>query len=143
MDLKRIKKIAIIGVGLMGGSLALALKKRFPAKRVYGFARSRSSFRKLQRLGFLDKVEKDLAKLVCDADLVVLGSPVEAICGYFKEISPFLKKGSIVIDLGSTKSLIHKRAKKDLPPGVSFVGCHPLAGSEKSGAEHATTSLYL
>ncbi|MBU2044733.1 MAG: prephenate dehydrogenase [Candidatus Omnitrophica bacterium] len=142
MDLAKVKKIAIIGVGLMGGSLALALKKKFPKLTVWGFARSQASYRKLKRLGFLDKVETDLAKLVSDSELIVFGLPVEAISVYLKKISPFLKKGTVIFDLGSTKSLIQSQAKKVLPSETVFVGCHPLAGSEKSGAEHSLSTLY-
>jgi len=140
--MKGIKKVAIVGVGFMGGSLALALKKRFPKLKVWGFARSQKSYRKLKKLGLLHRVEKDLAKLFRDADLVVFALPVKAISDYFKKASPFLKKETIVVDLGSTKELIEKSARKNLPKEVSFVGCHPLAGSEKSGAEFSRVNLY-
>jgi len=138
----KVKKISIIGVGFMGGSLALSLRKKFPRIKVWGFARSQKSYRKLARLGFLYRVEKDLGKLVRDSDIVILALPVKSIVDYFKKISPFLKKGAIVLDLGSTKQLIEKSAKKILPNSVSFVGCHPLAGSEKSGAEFSRDNLY-
>ena len=136
------KKIAIVGVGFMGGSLALDLKKNFPQFSIWGFARSERSFKKLKRLRILDKVEKDLAKLIDNADFIVLGLPVYTIIEYFKKISPFLKKGAIVFDLGSSKGLIDKKAKNILPKGVDFIGCHPLCGSEKSGAQHSRKGLY-
>lgn len=142
MKLRSIKKIAIIGVGFMGGSLALSLKEKLPRVKIWGFARSQKSFNKLKRLGLLDRVEKDLAKLVSDSDLVIFALPVKAICDSFKKASPFLKKGAVVIDLGSTKEMIAKSAKKNLPSSASFVGCHPLAGSEKSGAESSRMNLY-
>lgn len=140
--MKGINRVAIIGVGFMGGSLALAMRKKFPKLKVWGFARSQKSYRKLKKLGLLHRVEKDLSKLLLDADLVVFALPVKAISDYFKQASPFLKKGAIVLDLGSTKELIAKSAKKNLPKEVSFVGCHPLAGSEKSGAEFSRVNLY-
>lgn len=140
--MRKIKKIAIIGVGFMGGSLALGLRKKFPRVKIWGFARSQKSFQKLKRLGFLNRVERDLASLVSDSDLIVFGLPVKTICSYFKKIRPFLKKGAIVIDLGSTKKLIQASAKKSLPSAVNFVGCHPLAGSEKKGAEFSRANLY-
>lgn len=136
------KKIAIIGVGFMGGSLALILKKKLPKAEIWGFARSQKSHRKLKKLKLLDRVETDLAKLVSGSDLVIFALPVKAICDYFKKVSPFLKRGAIVIDLGSTKELIERSARKDLPSSVSFVGCHPLVGSEKSGAEFSRGDLY-
>ncbi len=140
--MKSIRKISILGVGFMGGSLALAIKKKFPHTFIAGYARSEASHKKLLRLKIVDRVEKDLAKCINDCDLVILASPIFSIIEYFKKISPFLKKGSIVIDLGSTKSLITKEAGKYLPRSVDFIGCHPLCGSDKSGAEFSNADLY-
>lgn len=137
-----IKKIAIVGAGFMGGSLALALRKAYPGVYLCGYARSRSSFNKLYRLRILDKVERDLKKVIIASDIVVLSLPVYAIIDCFKKISPFLKDDAIVFDMGSTKESIEKAAQKILPKQVSFVGCHPLCGSEKSGAQFAEANLY-
>jgi len=136
------KKIGIIGVGLMGGSLALAIKERFPQVSLWGYARKPSSYRRIKKLAFLDRVSTDLAEVVKNSELVVIATPVFTIIDYFKKISPFLKKGAVVIDLGSTKEKIEKEAKKILPADVYFVGCHPLCGSEKSGANYARRDLY-
>lgn len=140
--MKNVKKIAILGVGFMGGSLALALRKKFPAKTVWGYARSSKSFTKLKKLKVVDKLSQDLEKVIKDADMVVMALPVGVIIDYFKRISPFLKKGAIVFDLGSSKVAIHRGANKYLPKRVNFVGCHPLCGSEKSGAQFASGRLY-
>ena len=140
--MSKIKKVAILGVGLMGGSLSLALRKKFPQSTVWGFARSQASYNKLKKIRVLNRVERDLKKVVENADLVVLALPVEVIISYFKKIAPFLKKGAIVFDLGSSKGVIEKSITKCLPKGVSFVGCHPLCGSEKSGAEFSRGDLY-
>ncbi|MDP2922532.1 MAG: prephenate dehydrogenase [Candidatus Omnitrophota bacterium] len=137
-----IKKIAILGVGFMGGSLALGLRKIFPKARIYGYARSRSSYEKLSRLNILSGVEQDLRKVIENSDIVVLAFPVYVIVDYFKRISPFLKKGAIVFDVGSSKALIEKSARRYLPKNVYFIGCHPLCGSDKSGAEFSKTDLY-
>ncbi len=126
----------------MGGSMALALKEKFPRLSVWGYARSEKSYRKLKKLRILDEVSRELKRVIEGADLVVLALPIEAIIDYFRKITPFLKKGVIVFDLGSTKKVIEKSIGKCLPEGVSFVGCHPLAGSEKSGAEFSTSRLY-
>ncbi|MFH1505216.1 MAG: prephenate dehydrogenase [Candidatus Omnitrophota bacterium] len=142
MKTKSIKKIAIIGVGFMGGSLALALKKKFCGVSIWGYARNEKSYRKLKKLKILDKVEKSLKKAVEGADLVVLALPTEAIAEHLKIIAPFLKKESIIFDLGSSKKLIEKAAAKYLPKSVNFVGCHPICGSEKSGAEFSYQGLY-
>jgi len=140
--MKNIKKIGILGVGLMGGSLSLALRNKFPGVSICGFARSQKSYNKLKKIKVLNRVERDLKNVVENADLVVLALPVEVIIDYFKKIAPFLKKGAIVFDLGSSKGVIEKSIAKCLPRKVSFVGCHPLCGSEKSGAEFSKKDLY-
>jgi prephenate dehydrogenase len=140
--MKNIKKILIIGVGFMGGSLSLALRKKFPKVSVWGFARSNKSFRKLKKLKILNRVEENLAMATKDADIVILAAPVEAIVDYLKKISPWLKKGAIVFDLGSSKKKIQQAASRVLPKSSNFVGCHPLAGSQKSGPESSQAGLY-
>ncbi len=140
--MKSVKKVAILGVGFMGGSLALALGDKFPDWKVWGYARSDKSYNKLKQLKVLDCVDRDCQKVVGGADLVVLALPVETIVDYLKKISPFLKKGCIVFDLGSSKKIIESGAHRYLPKGVNFVGCHPLCGSEKSGAQFSRKDLY-
>ena len=126
----------------MGGSLALALKEKYPHASIHGFARSRASFKRLTALALLDKVERDPEALVSGSDIVILALPIYSVIEYIKKIAPYLGKGTIVIDLGSSKALIESTARKLLPRGVDFVGCHPLCGSEKSGAEYARAALY-
>ncbi len=140
--MRSIKKIAILGVGFMGGSLALALGKKFPSKAIWGYARSKKSFARLKKLKVVGQLSQDLKKVVKDADIVALAMPVEVIIDYFKRISPFLKEEAIVFDLGSSKNAIQKSAGKYLPKRVSFIGCHPLCGSEKAGARFADRNLY-
>ena len=138
----KLKKISIIGVGLMGGSLALALKEAYPKSYLWGYARSSRSFKKLKKLKITDVVTSDLEKLVSNSDLVILAVPVLTIADYFSRIAPFLKKRAVVIDIGSTKAFIEKEAKKNLPRYVDFVGSHPLCGSSKHGPENAVAGLY-
>ena len=140
--MKKIKKIAILGVGFMGGSLGLALREKFPQAFVWGYARSRKSYDKLKKLKILNKVERDLQKVVEDADLVALALPISVIIDYFGKIASFLKSEAIVFDLGSSKKVIEVAAKKLLPKKVTFVGCHPLCGAEISGAQFAKADLY-
>lgn len=143
IDLKlKIRKVGIIGVGLMGGSLALGLREKLPQVSVWGYARSKEFYDELKKLKILDRVERDLKKVVEGADFVVLALPIYIILDYLKKISPFLKKGTIVFDLGSSKELIEKKAPGILPKYASFVGCHPLCGSEKSGARFSQANLY-
>ncbi|MEI8348776.1 MAG: prephenate dehydrogenase [Candidatus Omnitrophota bacterium] len=136
------KKIAILGVGFMGGSLALALKEAYPGVHIWGYARKKSSYQRLCRLKLLDRVERDIKDVVRDSDIIILSAPVYTIIEYCKVIAPFLKPGAIVIDLGSSKELIEKSARACLPHGTHFVGCHPLCGSDKSGAVYAQKNLY-
>lgn len=140
--MKQFKKIAIIGVGLMGGSLALTLKQKAIGDEIWGFARNEKTYKKLIQLKVVDKVEKDLQLVVDDADVVIIGAPVYAIIEYCKKISSFLKPGALIIDIGSTKEYIQKQAKKYLPKSIYFVGCHPLCGGEKSGAEFSKGDIY-
>lgn len=138
----KLKKIGIIGVGLMGGSLALALKEVYPKASIWGYARSRKSFAKLKKLKITDAVTSNLEELILDSDVVILSMPVLTIVDYFKKIASFLKRGAVVIDIGSTKELVEKKAKKHLPQYVDFVGSHPLCGSSKHGPENAVADLY-
>ena len=126
----------------MGGSIACAIKKNFPGICVIGYARSKASYSKLIKLGILDKVERDLAKAVEDSEIIVLASPIYSIIEHLKLTAPYLKENAIVIDLGSSKEVIEKAAQKYLPKKVSFVGCHPLCGSDKSGAEFFNPNIY-
>ncbi len=138
----RLEKISIIGVGLMGGSLALAIKKVYPNVSVWGYARSEKSYRKLNKLKLVDEVSVDLNDLLKGSNMIILATPVLTIIDYFKRIAPFLEKESIVIDLGSTKFTIEKMAKKYLPKYVNFVGCHPLCGSNRCGPQNAYGEIY-
>ncbi|MCF7874292.1 MAG: prephenate dehydrogenase [Candidatus Omnitrophica bacterium] len=142
MELKKIKKVGIIGVGFMGGSLALALKKSFSNFEIIGHARSDKAFRRLKKVKVLDRIERSGKKIAKEADILILATPVGVIIDFLKRAGSCLKKGSIVFDLGSTKEEIEKVAKKKLPKGVSFVGCHPFCGSEKEGVEEAREDLY-
>jgi len=135
------KRVGIIGVGLMGGSFSLAYKKRFPSSWVVGFARNKNSYKRLKRLKIVDEATEDLKTLVRESELVVLALPVKKIEEYLLKIEPFVQKKTIVVDLGSTKENIEKVAQ-GLNYSKNFVGCHPLCGSEKSGAEFATSELY-
>ena len=140
--MKQIRGVAIIGAGFMGGSLAMALRKKFPLLNLSAYARSRQSLARLRKTGVFSLVSTDLEQVLAAANIIVLGSPVGAIIESFKKIKKFLKKGTIVTDLGSSKQAICKAATKILSPGFCFVGSHPLVGSEKSGIEFSRYDLY-
>lgn len=132
--------VAIVGVGLIGGSIGLAAKKRGVAKLVLGIGRRKESVLDALKAGAIDVGVLDL-DAVGSADLVVLSAPVSTISDQLKAIAPHLKKGALVIDAGSSKGLIEKAAKKHLKKNL-FVGCHPMAGKEKSGVAAAEAGLF-
>ena len=136
------KRITIIGLGLIGGSLGLAIRKQGLAKEVTGVSRRRTTIVRALSIGVADKVTLDAGKAVKGSDLIILCAPVLRIIDILKEISGSLDKGSIVTDVGSTKTEIVKKIESRLPEGVNFVGSHPLAGSEKSGVMHSDEGLF-
>jgi len=138
----KFNKIAIIGVGLIGGSIALACKRKKMAKEIVGVCRHKESLRRAKKLGVIDCGTLNPKDAACDADLVILTVPIRQIAKIVKTISPYLKKGCLVTDAGSTKSEVVKALDKILPSNVGFVGAHPLAGSEKRGAPQARVDLF-
>jgi prephenate dehydrogenase len=135
--------VCIVGVGLIGGALGLALR-RSGKYRVVGLGRDPKKLRLAVRMGAVDRFEIDPIKAVADADIVVICVPVHRIAAQLSKISPALKKGSIVSDVGSVKGSVLSQAKSALRkrPDVNFVGAHPIAGSEKTGVQNATADLF-
>jgi prephenate dehydrogenase len=136
-------KITIIGPGLIGGSIGLACKEKGLAETVVGVGRSLPHLEKAVNLGAVDSFELGLASGVAEADLVILAIPVGAMPGILSNIAEHLKPGSVVTDAGSTKARITEAAERLMPPGVCFVGGHPIAGRENSGVEAASASLFV
>ncbi|MDD2235894.1 MAG: prephenate dehydrogenase/arogenate dehydrogenase family protein, partial [Kiritimatiellae bacterium] len=137
------KKIAILGLGLMGGSLGLALKGRGYGGCVQGYARRAETVRHALEHGLCDHAGSEAPEAVVDADLVVVCVPVLSIPSLIREVRGALKPGAVITDVGSTKAWLHAEVEKILDgTKVSFVGSHPVAGSEKSGAEAARSDLY-
>jgi len=136
------KKIAIIGVGLIGGSIGLAAKKKKLAKQITGVCRHESSLEKALKLRAIDRVTLDVNEAVKDADLIILATPVGTFKELVNKISKSAKTGAILIDVGSTKEEVIRTIEKVLPKRVSFVGVHPMAGSEKSGVGFAKPDLF-
>ena len=135
-------RVAIIGLGLIGGSLGIALKRRRLAKTVVGFSRKRSTLRAAKRRGAIDVGTTNLRAAVRDADLVVLAIPVDAIVPFARQAARFCRRGVILTDVGSTKVRIVRSLERFLPRHVSFVGAHPLAGSERRGIDAASSELF-
>ncbi|RDH83943.1 MAG: prephenate dehydrogenase/arogenate dehydrogenase family protein [endosymbiont of Galathealinum brachiosum] len=138
-----INHLCVIGVGLIGGSLALALKKSGYVKQVTGMGRSLENLQKAEELGVIDQYETDYAKAISQADMVFVAVPIGAMPAVFKKIEPHLRKHTIVTDGGSAKHTIIDAASEELGVKVNqFIPGHPIAGTEKSGAEAAFDSLY-
>lgn len=137
-----INKMAVIGVGLIGGSLSLALKNAGVVGEVVGIGRGLSNLEKALELGVVDSFTTDPVEGVEDADLVFLATPVLALPEMAARILPHMKPGSILTDGGSVKGAVIDAIEPMVPPGVGFVPGHPIAGTEKSGAEAAFATLY-
>ncbi len=138
----RFKQITIIGVGLIGGSLGLATKKKGLASRVVGVTAHKSTLKKAQRRKAIDAGTLDIKRSVLGSDMVILATPVDKILSTLKKIRPYLKKGCIVIDVASVKNAIVHAAEKILGRRGYFVGAHPMAGSEKRGIDKADSNLF-
>jgi prephenate dehydrogenase len=143
MIVEQRRTLCIVGMGLIGGSIAAALKTRVPQRwRVLGVDRRRGCLRYAQERGFLDQACDSLGEGVADADLVVLAVPVSAIREQLAALAALVRPGQIVSDVGSTKTGILADAALHLPEGVAFVGAHPVAGLEHSGVENAVPGLF-
>lgn len=136
------RRAAIIGVGFMGGSLGMAMKKHGLVQEIAGVASRQETLDQAIQLKAIDFGFIDVRQGVANADLVVLAAPVQAIIQQFSVINPHLKRGCLVTDMGSVKADIVERAESVLSPPGMFVGSHPLAGSEKKGVEHAYADLF-
>jgi len=135
-------KITIIGVGLIGGSLGLAIKALQSPPKVVGVSRSEQTIEKAIKVEAIDEGTTSKIDAVKDADLVFIATPISSIVGTIKEITPHLKPGAIVTDVGSTKSTIVKTVEEFLPPEIFFIGGHPMAGSEQQGVLFANATLF-
>ena len=134
-------RIAIIGLGLIGGSLGLALKKT-GGVTIIGIPREEGTIQKGLALGAIDEGTTDHVQGVKEADLVFVCTPINLIIPVLTEIAPHLKKGAIVSDVGSSKYEIVSQAEKLMPKGVYYVGGHPMAGKETFKIEAAEAGLF-
>lgn len=138
----KFKKIAIIGVGLIGGSIGLCVRKNKLAQEVVGVGRRWKSIEAAVKKGAIHKGRLDLEKGVKEAELVIVATPIEKIIDISKEALQYLPHGGILMDVGSTKLNIVSEIQKGIPSDKYYVGTHPLAGSEKSGVEYAEDSIF-
>jgi len=139
----RIGKLVVIGVGLIGGSFALALKRARAVRRVVGVGRTRSNLDDALRLKVIDEASRDPAQAVRDADLVLLATPVGQMPAVMSAIAPNLPAHAVITDAGSTKRDVIACAQRFLGArGARFVPAHPVAGTERSGAHAAFAGLF-
>ncbi len=140
--MKPLKNVAIVGVGLIGGSIGLALRKLNLAETVVGIGRRQASLRVARRIGAVTNTTVDPAKGVAEAELIVVCTPVGRIVEDVRTAAEHAPKGTLITDVGSTKQEIVDAIGDDLPHGCRFIGGHPLAGSEKTGAANAELDLF-
>ena len=133
---------AIIGVGLIGGSLGMILRRKGLASTVVGVGRCIENLQTAVKLGAIDHYVLDTKEGVKDADIVVLATPVDTYERHLKEWASCLKPGAIVSDVGSVKGELVEQCERLVPAGVHFVGAHPIAGKEKTGVAAGSEDLF-
>lgn len=135
-------RVTIVGLGLMGGSLGMAIRRRRMAREVVGYSRTPKTIAQAKRRGAIDRGIADLRRAVEGAQLIVLATPVDMIIPLATQLAPHAPAGSIITDVGSTKGEIVRALERSLPRAVAFVGAHPLAGSEQQGIGAANAALF-
>ena len=138
------KKVVIFGVGLIGGSFALALRKANAVGEMVGFGRSETTLQQAMQLGIIDRIGQDAADEAADADLILLATPVGQMAEIMARIAPYLGAHTLITDGGSTKSDVVRAVYAQLgSKAAQFVPAHPIAGAELSGAAAARADLYV
>ena len=138
------RKITIIGVGLLGGSIGLAVKRRRMAREVAGFVRRPASLKDCEKAGAVDYATTDPLAAVSNADFIILCTPLSQMRPRVVEMLPALKRGAIVTDVGSVKAGVVRELESLIQKaGAHFVGSHPMAGAEKTGVSAAREDLFV
>lgn len=135
------RKAALIGTGLIGGSIGIALRERRLVETVTGYDQSRDACAEAVKRGAVDSIAESAAEAVREAELVILAVPVFSTLELLSEILPVVKKETVITDVGSSKGWIMEAIENFLPSSVYFVGGHPMAGSEESGIKGADSAL--
>ena len=136
------KQVTIVGVGLIGGSLGMVLKRNGLADHVIGVGRTIENLELACTLGAIDRYEQEPEQAIPGADLVIVAVPVEQYASHLQRWGSLLPEGTIVSDVGSVKGPLVQQAESLMPVGVHFVGAHPIAGKEQSGVGAACADLY-
>ena len=142
MEKLKYKKIAIIGLGLMGGSLAAACRRKFPKSRIIGISRSHEALALARKKKWVHEATRDVMLGVRGADLIVLCTPVDVFLSYLKAIDRVCAKGALVMDVGSVKASVLREVNARKWKNLSFVGCHPMVGSHRRGIQAVDPKLY-
>ena len=138
-----INKITIIGVGLIGGSLALALKERNLAKAIFGYGRDQTRLEEAQKSNVIDAFSTNIKEAIDEANIIVIATPVGTFKDILHQIEPLISSNVIITDVGSTKSDIVNIVNDVLKDNSScFIPAHPIAGKERSGFEVSDSKLY-
>jgi len=137
------KRVTILGVGLIGASFALAMKKQGLCSEIIGCGRKEENLKLAKERQIIDSFETDPAKACIGADLVVLATPAGSFPDLVKKVRGSLKKGALVTDVGSVKGNLVHDIEGFMPKGICFVGGHPIAGSDRSGIDTATADLFM
>ncbi len=137
------KRVTLVGVGLLGGSLGMALRERRLASEVIGYVRREASVEECERCGAVDRATVDLSAAVKGADLIVLCTPIAQMRGLVREFAAGLKRGAILTDVGSVKTSVVRDLEQMVQrAGGHFVGSHPMAGAEKTGVSAGRPDLF-
>lgn len=139
--MKELKKISILGMGLLGASISLAATRSFPLAMVSGFSHRRQTRQKARRLQVAGEIADSLDQCVREADLVIVATPIRTFPVLFSQMLPYLKSSCIVTDVGSTKQFPHQWASRIFKSKIAYAGSHPIAGSEKRGVDFARDDL--
>jgi len=135
-------KVALIGIGLIGSSMAHAMRRGKVANHIAGYSHRGETLERARAIGFADSLHDDAAECARDADLVVLATPVGAFGELAKEMAPQFKAGAIVSDVGSVKAAVVRDVGPHIPAGVHFIPAHPIAGTEQSGPDAGFAELF-
>ncbi len=136
------KKISIIGLGLMGGSLAAACRKKFPGARITGISRSYEALALAKKMKWVHEATREPLFGAHGADLVILCTPVDTFLPYLEAIDKVCAKGAVVLDVGSVKASVLNQVNSRKWKNLSFVGCHPMVGSHRRGIAAVNPALY-
>jgi prephenate dehydrogenase len=136
------RRVAIIGLGLIGGSIGMALRQAKAAQQVAGYDMGKGVVERARKLGAIDQECHSLAESARGSELIILATPVAAMRALLQELAALASPGAIITDVASTKNQVISWAEEYLPATIAFVGGHPIAGKESSGVEAAQADLF-